>query len=133
MFEHGARGLRAAMILFGLTVLMTGCSDSGVFPSFVEWTIEDACDDGLGLQVRFFDIDGPNVWPSDTDVFVVPENSSDLYSIDWRRYHRICLGATTDPETSGGWGRLIDGSGDCVDCCLICGEGETRVAVLDCP
>jgi hypothetical protein len=115
--------------------MVLGChSDSNPLnASVVSWEIVDACDDGMGLQVRFFDQDSAAVWPSATTVYRVDENDSEIFVVDCVRHHDICFGATTNPGTASSWGVGIDGTETCAGCCTTCGSGSFPTDELTCP
>jgi hypothetical protein len=84
----------------------------------LSWTIADGCNDGLGLQVRFFDANNNLVWPDSSNVYVIGSNQQQSYNLNALRSGKICVGAQTNPPNSTYWGVGINGNMGCASCCF---------------
>ena len=89
----------------------------------VQWTLRDRCDDGHGIDVRFYEFDREwdqvAWWPTRTieargrSTFNLPCDGPG---------HFICYGAK---RPSGSiWGVGLDGESNCENCCLACRNGQ---------
>lgn len=93
--------------------------------SSLTWEITDGCRDNKGLQIRFFDRANNLVWPSASDVYVVPSGETRVRTLSCRAGASICYGARTDPAGSTYWGVDVDGSKTCETCCTTCRTATT--------
>jgi len=130
------RSMRLLACLFTAVLLsLAGCSDDprDVFGfSDIDWTIADSCDDGSGLQVRFFDRNSTRVWPNSSEVYVIGPGGSATFDIECDRDHLICFGAETDPPSGIFWGVGLDGAEGCSECCVVCEGIQTEFDELAC-
>ena len=81
------------------------------------WTVQDGCNDGRGVQLRFFDEVNNLVFPNASQVYVIGSNQQGTISMTVLRSAKLCLGATTDPVTSASWGVGISNTTGCSACC----------------
>jgi hypothetical protein len=97
------------------------------------WSLTDACNDGRGIQVRFFDKTNNLVWPPDnTQVYVAGQNGTVNVSLAAQAGAKICYGAQPDPPNNRYWGVGIDGNSGCTDCCYTAAATTVRLN-LACP
>ena len=115
--------------LASLSVIACGDSFRGSNPvgptsansmSSLTWVIEDGCDDGKGLQIRFYDRTYGGLWPSRSEVYVVPARERRERTLSCRTDANVCYGARTDPPGSNYRGVDLDGSKGCDSCCTAC-------------
>ncbi len=93
--------------------------------SNMTWTINDQCNDGLPLDVRFFDTTNNLVWPPDTTQVYITENEGGTVrqTLSCNTGASICFGAqprTTNPTRF--WGAGINGDRACTECCADCAD-----------
>jgi hypothetical protein len=88
--------------------------------SSLTWVMADGCNDGKGLQIRFYDRTYGGLWPSRSDVYVVPARETRERTLSCRTDANVCYGARTDPPGSNYWGVDLDGSKGCDSCCTAC-------------
>jgi len=99
----------------------TGPSGPGNNMSSMTWEVSDGCRDGRGLQVRFFDRTYGGLWPSSSEVYLIPSGETRVRTLSCRTEANICYGARTDPDSSTSWGLdLVTGNGSCTSCCNSC-------------
>ena len=92
------------------------------------WIFADGCNDGLGLQIRLFDVTNRLVYPSLSRVFVIPSLTARQIPIRCAAGAKICFGARTLPDDgSGSWGVDLDGLSGCSACCARCGNVTIRI------
>lgn len=77
----------------------------------VSWTITDACVDGRGFRLKFFDKTRGGTFPS-SGSYSIPNGQSRTFTFNAPRGSRVCLGAVQDPPTSTYWCYGIDGTED---------------------
>ena len=117
-----------ALALLALTltaVVLAACSDNnpvtGPFEiADMNWILVDRCDDGLGLQARFFDVDRDLVWPGRGSVFATGPGGIIDALITCEVGDLICHGTETDPADGLFWGLALDGRAGCENCCEVC-------------
>jgi hypothetical protein len=87
----------------------------------VRWTLNDQCNDGLGVQARFFDSthggqwpDPPLVWRTNVEGGFVDELLACIPGA------MICYGAEPAPADGTYWGSGLDGNQACDACCVTC-------------
>lgn len=98
--------------------------------SIQQWTLDDACDDGVNLSWRLWSIDRDWAWPGADGVFVseglgVPSHEE----IECRKGETVCFGGEAAGLT---WGVGLDGEGGCDDCCYQCSEESIDLGSLGC-
>ena len=94
----------------------------------MRWTLTDACNDGRGLQARFFDKTNNLVWPPDsTKVYVTGSGGSIDVQLSANNGAKICYGAQPDPTNGRYWGLGISGTNGCPDCCYTATNTPIRV------
>ena len=108
-----------------------GCDVSGRLPGCpaigeMVWSFLDACDDGSGIELRFFDLTNDLVWPSDDEVYVLDRTEIFSFPLACRAGAKVCYGAD-DGLGIDWWGVGIDGDEDCEDCCYTCPAGGATV------
>jgi hypothetical protein len=126
----------SAVALVAGSLFVAGCGDqfrgsgpTGPTPppsemSSLTWVITDNCSDGKGLQVRFHDRTYGGLWPSRSEVYVVPSRDTRERTLSCRSGANVCYGARTDPPGSNYWGVDIDGSKSCDTCCTACRDAS---------
>jgi hypothetical protein len=107
------------------------CSSSGTCVALVSmnWTIQDDCADGTGLQARFFDVIANVQWPVSSQVFETASDGETVYEVlGCYPGDKICYGARPNAaNTTLSWGKGIDGAISCDDCCGICGTDNPNI------
>lgn len=99
----------------------------------INFTFDDECNDGSGMQYRFHEQNSSGsltgwVWPGGSRVYV--EDPGDVLNVTINcrsSSHAICFGAR--PDRSGAtnyWGADIDGDEGCSDCCPVCPTSGSR-------
>lgn len=88
------------------------------------WTISDGCNDGRGIQFKFYDRTSNGVWPSASTHWTTGVGGSASRTLSCTRGNRICFGATTDPMTNTYWGIGLEGNRGCDNCCYACADGS---------
>lgn len=84
------------------------------------WTISDACADGSGLRVRFFDrtTDDRNwTWPGGDKVFEISSGGQRSFALSVRPGTKVCYGAARQNSGTTYWGVGDDGAHGCESCC----------------
>jgi len=99
--------------------------------SSLTYTVTDSCNDGRGLQIKFFDTTNNGVWPSANEVYLVPVGQTRTTTLSCRTGAQICYGARTDPASNIVWGLDLDRSRGCDNCCTTCQNGS-RTLPLSC-
>jgi hypothetical protein len=97
-----------------LLVPKTTCPTGG--NATFTWTIKDACLDGDGIYVRFFDETNDLVFPNSSQVYSIGSGHTGTIKLSVKRGAKICFGA----ENPGGdtyWGVDLDNSQGCSNCC----------------
>lgn len=83
----------------------------------LSWTITDGCNEGLGLQVRFFDKNNNLVWPDSSNAYLIGSNQQQTFNLNALRSGKICVGAETNPPNGTYWGVDLTGTQGCSSCC----------------
>ncbi|MEE9381878.1 MAG: hypothetical protein V3V08_00490 [Nannocystaceae bacterium] len=97
-----------------------GAAELGCDP-IQQWSLVDACDDGLDVQWRLFAQARDWAWPGDGTVFETVGLNQNMYEeIVCLEGEIVCLGAAVGGSV---WGKGLDGSLDCHDCCYPCDLG----------
>ena len=95
---------------------------------YLEWTIEDECNDNLGVQLRFFDFNNNIRWPSGNYIHVIRDTFSRTFLMECHAAgSEICFGASprvTNPDSY--WGKGMDGDENCAACCETCPDYGTK-------
>ena len=98
----------------------------------MRWTLINACNNGRGLQARFFDKTNNLVWPPDSSkVYVTGAGGTIDVSLAATAGAKICYGAQPDPPNNSHWGIGINGDQGCTDCCYT-GANTTVQLNLSC-
>jgi hypothetical protein len=91
-------------------------------PVFQEWLLTDDCDDNLDIEWRLFAQDRDWAWPDAESLFRSSGLGVDVYQvIQCFEGEKICFAGQSGDVT---WGFNLDGSGQCDNCCAVCGEFE---------
>lgn len=100
----------------------------------LRWVLNDACPDGRGIQVRFFDATNGGVWPAEAGQAFITSVEGGFADelLACIPGAKVCYGATPAPQDGGYWGLGIDGTHTCTDCCVICGAGDPPPIDLTC-
>ena len=103
--------------------------------SVLVWPLEDSCNDGFDMEVRFFDRTNGGVWPGSGEVYVL--RGDDTYRLACTPGARVCYGARArnSPYTNY-WGVGLDGDEGCDRCCYTCptsGDAEVDGQIMICP
>ena len=95
--------------------------------SVLIWPVQDGCNDGHDMALRFFDKSNNRVWPGSNQAYVL--NGAETYRLACIPGAQVCLGATLHSSSDNSyWGIGIDGDQGCSACCYSCpNEGEQRV------
>ena len=134
---------RALLTVTALLLVLTlsGCDEGdivGPIPNAsMNWSLQDDCIDGHGIQAKLFDFTHDVVWPGRNQVYFADAGDAIDVTIGCERGAQVCFGAETDPATDIFWGVGLDGFEDCDDCCdtcddfriefsLVCDQGAAR-------
>lgn len=91
------------------------------------WSLTDACSDGRGIGVKFFDETNNLVWPNAYQFYVAPPGGTVGLTIACQRGAKICYGAEPNPPNGYHWGVSLNGTQGCDHCCYAC--ADTRVSL----
>ncbi|MFT3912558.1 MAG: hypothetical protein QM704_00290 [Anaeromyxobacteraceae bacterium] len=92
--------------------------------------LTDACADGQGLYIRFFDVNNGLVAPPPPNVYTLPSGGTGATTLGCAAGAKVCYGAET-PDRTIYWGVGIDLAHSCADCCYQC-LGQTVARTLVC-
>ena len=116
--------------LVAVAVVELGCPPG----ANMTWDIRDACSDGWGIEVRFFDVTNSLVWPANSNlVYTANPAGTVRRTLSCVTGAQICYGARPRNDFSSDyWGVGIDGNQGCDTCCSICGAGNPTPKDLIC-
>lgn len=129
-----------SLVVYALLVsMLSACGGGGnhhgggdVRSSGMTWKFSDECNDGLGVQLQFFDETNHLVWPGGGNAYILNPGGSGSASLACKAGAKICYGATTRPPTASYWGVGIDNNRGCDKCCAHCSSGEVTPIALRC-
>jgi hypothetical protein len=113
------------------SLCQTAGTCQGVGTSTLRWTVENSCDNGEDVQIRFWDVTDRLVWPTATTVYVQKPNTTVTYPMNCTTGAKICFGAR-QPDHGLYWGIDIDWSEACDDCCFTCSTRDVTGYDLVC-
>ena len=98
--------------------------------SIQQWTLDDACDDGLDVSWRLWSRDRDWAWPGPDATFVTDGfGRSSHEEVDCLKGESVCFGAEAGERS---WGVGIDGEASCEDCCFLCSDEPVDLGTLGC-
>ncbi len=120
--------------LLASSLLATGCSSDDLqTETKIFWDFADSCDDGLGIQLRFHDLENGETWPGGGGVYVIDPGQAASFDTVCTPGSTLCYGARTNPDDGAiFWGVDLDGLETCDDCCWTCSDNLTGLIALDC-
>ncbi len=99
----------------------------------ISWTIGDQCNNGEGIDFRFFDSANHMQWPADaTYAYYMVSGQSYQSNMSCVPGALVCYGASSSVSGSHTWGVGLSGAGSCTSCCGRC-NGSSYSVTLTCP
>ena len=89
------------------------------------WSFVNDCNDPISLRL-FDETNG-----TESDIYTLAGGQSGTRPFTCKTGDTICFGAR-DKNTLGSWGKDIDGSGTCTNCCAICANQSVDPGPLTC-
>lgn len=124
----GGSGGRYDMLLNSANTVIT--PPPPVQNATITFTIEDACNNGIRINYKFYDFTNNLVWPSSTTHYYTQYYGARYtHNLSCRVGASVCYGGRSGNIY---WGVDVDGSKYCDACCISCSQGNSLSRRLTC-
>ncbi len=83
------------------------------------------------VSLEFYSQNYNRSWLGDGDVYLLKDSEVHEYNLSCETGETICYGAWVRGQSESYWGVGMNDSNRCTSCCFVCGDGYSKVQVLN--